>query len=58
MQLNFVNKDALQLSDKAFFRIRIKEPYLLRTKHDMSPITREQVFHGQSYLEGPVPGQI
>ena len=57
MKLKF--KDSkLAISEQARFRIRMKEPSVFKTKLTMSALTREQVFNGQEYYEGPIPAQV
>jgi hypothetical protein len=46
IDFNFVDPSKLALSGVAVFRIKIKEPSLLRTESTMAPLSREQIFGG------------
>ena len=58
IEFNFDDPSKLAIGQKALFRIRIKEPSLLKTQMTMAPTLREQIFGGLSYYENPVPSQI
>ena len=58
MKFNFEDPSQLAISDQAKFRIRIKDPAMLKTLLTMSSLTREMVFSGQSYFERSIPAQI
>ena len=58
IEFNFDDPSKLEISQKALFRIKIKEPSLLKTELTMAPTLREQIFGGRSYYEQSIPSQI
>jgi hypothetical protein len=55
IRFNFVDPSKLEISEQARFRIRIKEPAMLRTQQSLYPLTRDQIFDREHFYEGPIP---